>query len=97
MPERGRCFSIGKTTLSWPVAVDVERFVAAVKNSVQEKNRMRNVTHRGMWLELVQVASDSATLGLGLGNRKVRSQVIGVDQCRLPGRRAVEKVRTEGR
>ena len=38
MPERGRCLSMGQTTLSGPVAVE-ERFVAAARNSVKEKGK----------------------------------------------------------
>ena len=33
MPERGRSFSLELATLSRPVAVDEERFVAATRNS----------------------------------------------------------------
>ena len=38
MPERGRCFSMGYATWSGPVAVDEEKFEAAVRNSVGEKD-----------------------------------------------------------
>ena len=37
-------------------------------------------------VELGMVAPGSATLDLWLGNSKVRSQVIGKDRSRLPGR-----------
>ena len=43
--------------------------------------------------EFRQVASGSATQGLWPGDRKARSQVVGVDQSRLLGRRTVGKVR----
>ena len=43
--------------------------------------------------ELGKVASDSATQGLWLGNRKMGSQVIGEDQNRLPGRGTVGEIR----
>ena len=43
--------------------------------------------------ELGKVASDYAMQGLCLENRKVRYQVIGKDQSRLPGRGTVEEVR----
>ena len=48
--------------------------------------------------ELKRVASDSATQGLWLRNRKVGSQVIGIGQSQLHGRRTVGKVgRGQGR
>ena len=37
MPERGKCLGIGEGTLTGPVAVDRERFVAAAKNSAGKK------------------------------------------------------------
>ena len=43
--------------------------------------------------ELGKVAFGSATQGLWLRNGKVRSQVIGEDRSRFPGRRTVGKVR----
>ena len=46
--------------------------------------------------ELGQVASGSATQSLCLGNRKVGSQVVGVDRSRIPRRGAVGK-EEEGR
>ena len=47
--------------------------------------------------ELREVASGSATQGLWLTNRKVRSQVSDIDQSRFPERRAVGEVRRGGR
>ena len=47
--------------------------------------------------ELRKVASSSATQGLRLGDRKVRSQVIREDRNLLPGRGAVGEVRGGGR
>ena len=41
MPEQGRCFSMGLATLSGPVVVDEERFVAAVINSTEEKEKQK--------------------------------------------------------
>ena len=43
MPERERCFSMGSATLSWPEAVDVERFVAAERNSAREDEAERGM------------------------------------------------------
>ena len=43
--------------------------------------------------ELGKVAFGSATQGLWLRNGKVRSQVIGEDRSRFPGRRTVGEVR----
>ena len=37
MPVRGRCFSMEWVTLSGPEAVDEKKFVAAARNSVEEK------------------------------------------------------------
>ena len=56
------------------------------------KGRVRLLCARGS-AELREVASGSATQGLWLGNRKVRSQVSGVDRSQFPGRRTVRKVR----
>ena len=42
MPERGRCFSMGKATLSGSVAVDRERLEAATKNSAGEKGEQKD-------------------------------------------------------
>ena len=42
MPERGRCFSMGKATLSGPVAVDEEKLEAAAKNSAGEKGEQKD-------------------------------------------------------
>ena len=42
MPERGRCFSMGKATLSGPVAVDEERLEAAARNSAHEKEEQKD-------------------------------------------------------
>ena len=43
--------------------------------------------------ELRRLAPGSATQGLWLGNRKVGSQVSGVDRSRFPGRGTVGEVR----
>ena len=45
--------------------------------------------------ELREVAFGSATQGLWLRNGKVGSQVGGIDQSRLPGRRTVGKLGEE--
>ena len=42
MPERGMCFSMGQETLSGPVAVDEERFMAAGRNSAWEKGKQKD-------------------------------------------------------
>ena len=55
---------------------------------------MRLLWARGS-AELGQIASGSAKQDLWLGVGKVGSQVIGEDQCRLPGRGATEKIRKE--
>ena len=47
--------------------------------------------------ELSEVASGSATQRLWLGNRKVGSQVGGIDRSRFPGRRTVWEVRRGGK
>ena len=44
MSDRGRCFSMGWATLSGPVAVDVERFVGAARNSVGQKRSRKKIT-----------------------------------------------------
>ena len=51
---------------------------------------------RGL-VELREVASGSAAQSLWLRNKKVRSQVGGIDRSRFPGRRTVGKVRRGGR
>ena len=60
------------------------------------KRRVRLHRARGS-SELREVASGSATQCLWLRNRKVRSQVSGIDQSRFPERRTVRKVRRGGR
>ena len=90
--------------------MDKERFVAAVRNSAgKEKEQKRNETsHQSSdrlfiraWehgpSELGQVASGSATQSLWMGNRKVGSQVVVVDQCQLLGRGTDEKIGRGGR
>ena len=57
---------------------------------------MRFLSARGL-AELGKVASGSAAQGLWLRNRKVGSQVIGVDRSRLAGRKTVRKVGRVGR
>ena len=42
IPERERCFSMGLATLSGPVAVEKERFVAVSKKSVAEKGEQKD-------------------------------------------------------
>ena len=58
------------------------------------ERQMRPLEARGT-AELRKVASDSATPGLWLRNRKVGSQVIGEYRSRLPGRSTVRKVMEE--
>ena len=41
MPEQGRCFSMGQVTLFGPVAMDDEKFVAAARNSLEEKVKQK--------------------------------------------------------
>ena len=60
------------------------------------KGRVRLLRARGS-AELRKVASGSAAQSLWLRNRKMRSQVSGIDRSRLPGRRTVRKVRRGGR
>ena len=66
-PERGRCFSMGWATLSGPVAVDEERFVAAARSSAGgeggPKERMRLLRALGS-AKLGKTASGSAMQGL---------------------------------
>ena len=47
--------------------------------------------------DLREVASGFAAQSLWLRNRKVRSQVSGIDRSRFPGRRTVRKLRRGGR
>ena len=49
------------------------------------KGRVRSLRARGS-AELGKVASGSTTQGLLLEDRKVGSQVIGIDRSRFPGR-----------
>ena len=42
MPERGRCFRMGQTTLSGPVGVNEERLEAATRNSAGEKGKQKD-------------------------------------------------------
>ena len=65
--------------------MDEQRFVAAARNSGNEKRKIRRLRTRGP-TELGHVASGSATKDLWLGNRNVGSQVIGEDSSQLPGR-----------
>ena len=91
IPERGRCFSMGQTTMSGPVCRRGEVCISRTKFMERKRRaerRMRLLTARGS-VGLGRVASGSATLGLLLGNRKVGSQVVGEDRCRLPGRGTV--------
>ena len=60
------------------------------------KGRVRLPRARGS-ADLRKVASGSATLGLWLRDRKVESQVSGIDRSRFFGRRTVIKIRREGR
>ena len=61
MPERGRCFSMGKANLSKPMAVDEERLESAARNSSGKKGEQRtNETPRGTWIG--EVRSDSLWL-----------------------------------
>ena len=69
-----------------------------MKFSGREKRaegRVRLFRSRGS-AELRKVVSGSAMQGLWLRNGKVGSQVSGIDQCRLPGRSTVRKIRREG-
>ena len=82
--------------MSGPAAVDEERFEAAARNLAWEKGkakgRVRLLRARGS-TELGKVASGSAKQGLWLGDRKVKSQVSGEDQSRLPGRGTAGEVK----
>ena len=60
------------------------------------KGRLRLHRARGL-VRLREVASGSATQGLWMRNRKVGSQVSGIDRSRFPGRRTVGEVRRGGR
>ena len=42
MLERERCFSVEQATLSGPVAMDKEKFVAAARNLAGEKRQQKN-------------------------------------------------------
>ena len=57
---------------------------------------MRLLRVRGS-AELEKVTSGFATQGLWLRDRKVRSQLIGEDQSRFPGRGTVGEARKGGR
>ena len=63
---------------------------------MRTKGRVRLLRARGS-AELAKVASGSATQGLWLGGRKMRSQVIGEDRSRFPGSGTVGEVRRGGR
>ena len=56
---------------------------------------MRLLRARGS-AELKKVASGSATQGLWQRNRKVESQVSGINRSRFPGRKTVREVRRGG-
>ena len=58
------------------------------------EGRVRLLRARGS-AKLRNVASGSATQGLWLRNGKVESQVSGIDQSRLPGRRTPRVIRKE--
>ena len=58
------------------------------------KGRMRILWARAS-AELRKVASGSATQGLWLRNRKVRSQVSGADRSQLPRRKTVRELGEE--
>ena len=60
------------------------------------KGRVRLLRARGS-AELREVASGSATYGLGMRNGKVGFQVSGIDQSRSLGRKTVRKIRRGGR
>ena len=100
MPERGRCFSMGWTTLSGPVCSEGGKVGDSRKKFSERerraKERVRLLRARGS-AELKKVASSSAMQGLWLKNRKVRSQISGVDRSRFHGRRKFREVRRGGR
>ena len=73
--------------------MEEERLEASKKFSGKEETaegRVRLLRARGS-AELVKVSPGSATQGLWLRNRKVRSQVSGVDRSRFPGKGTVEE------
>ena len=81
------------------MAVDKERLEAAARNSAERRRSKRTsetLRKRGL-AELGKVASGSATHGLWLRNRKVGSQVMGIDRSRFPRRGTVGKVRKKRR
>ena len=41
MSEQEKCHSMGKATLSLPVAMDKERFVAPMRNTEEEKGEQK--------------------------------------------------------
>ena len=74
-------------TLSGPVAVDQERFVAAVINSAWEKGEQKKEQDSsGKVARRNSERYSLALQGLRLGNRKVGSQVIAQDRSRFSGR-----------
>ena len=77
--------------------VDEERSVAAAKNLAERReSRKRNETPQGAWpVEVGQVTSGSATQGVELGKRKVRSSMVSVNRGRLPRKRTARKVRRQ--
>ena len=42
MSKQGRCFSMGKATLSGPVAMDEDCLEAAARSSAREKEEQKN-------------------------------------------------------
>ena len=77
--------------------MDEERSVAAAKNSAgvkgeQKKERRIKLLKARGWAKLGQVASGYATRGLWLGNRKVRSHVVGEEESQLSERETVGEV-----
>ena len=87
---------MGYATLSWPVDVDKERFVAVleIQRGRRAERQMRLLRVRGL-AELSQVTSCSPTQGIWLGDRNVGSQVVGKDQSQLLGKLGEEDKKSQ--
>ena len=84
IPERGRCFTIEKATLSGPVAVDQERFVAAARNSVGKKRgRKTKETSQGTWLDEARTGSFRLCYAVPLAGKQ-KSGISGSWQSSKP-------------
>ena len=63
-----------------------DKLEAVARNLMKRAERGMRLLRAGGWAELRQVASGSATQSRRLIHRKLRSQLVGIEQRRLPGR-----------